>query len=561
MLPFDNFSDENVDGRAISASITSEMHRIGQIHKIKFNSRQSERLPLPPKSISAERLARSFESYHSESQSFSNIMSNTGILTVGKITFPLGSMLISLKRLIPFGDSVIISGNFQKADNLARFIAHVDHRGHGGICICEVTENYPKKTMYEYIKDLSYKIAFDISNVEMKNLFKAKTWEGFKNFTDSFEGYYNYTVSNKIEELDHAYDNCLKAIKAEQGYSILFGLLYNMGIAYYDLENYEKAECMFRCALDIQMDAGAYSGLGASLRWLYRFKESYEASIDAIECDSKEETIKISSPYSNIASIYLDLGLYSYSLYDKSIKKWGEAQKIDKDDPIIYLGLGMSYYRKKDYDKAIQNFKIAEEKATVDGSPRGLVQLVNLIEKAACYKKIGESDEFDKLISLIRGRISSENLINRASFEAIQGNDEKALKLIEEALVKNRVSIPEIRFDPDFESLLKNEKFLELMEKHKHNVAQVTNIRDFLAKENEFIRASFEASIGNNNDSVNLLKDALINRITTFDEIQNDPRFNDILSNDKLKTEILTYSRGFLLTSDLRSQKGPRQYF
>ncbi len=45
--------------------------------------------------------------------------------------------------------------------------------------------------------------------------------------------------------------------------------------------------------------------------------------------------------------------------YEKSFKKFTEAQKLDKKDPVIYNCLGLAYMAKKNYNLAIKNFQKA----------------------------------------------------------------------------------------------------------------------------------------------------------------------------------------------------------
>ena len=51
------------------------------------------------------------------------------------------------------------------------------------------------------IRDLSFKIAFDLVLADPNKGVSAKTWRGFMHFTEALEAYYNYTQTGKARDL------------------------------------------------------------------------------------------------------------------------------------------------------------------------------------------------------------------------------------------------------------------------------------------------------------------------------------------------------------------------
>ena len=76
---------------------------------------------------------------------------------------------------------------------------------------------------------------------------------------------------------------------------------------------------------------------------------------------------------------------------------------------------------------------------------------------------MGQGAEYEKHIGIARELIAQETEYNRACLEAIAGNREEALTLLNIALEKHQVQLEWARRDPDLESLHKDQRFIQLV--------------------------------------------------------------------------------------------------
>jgi Flp pilus assembly protein TadD len=81
----------------------------------------------------------------------------------------------------------------------------------------------------------------------------------------------------------------------------------------------------------------------------------------------------------------------------------------------------------------------------------------------ACYRQLGRIADYDRLLPDARRLVENENEYNRACFEAIVGNGDEALALLETGLQKSQAAIDWARNDPDFENIRDDPRFIELV--------------------------------------------------------------------------------------------------
>jgi len=435
---------------------------------------------------------------------------------------------------------------------------------HCGTCTCEASGELRRAhDMTDLVKDLAYKIAFDLSKgkqpkarkwnrfkyftklldkcyayfpkakddnstTQDKKQLKARTWTGFKYFTGALDKYYLYLLTNRIEDLYEAYDICIDALKSEPGYSTLFGLCYNIGIELFEIEDYEKAEIMFLSSIKIKKHAGAYCGLAACRRYVWHLNEAYLDALDAKSLDTE-----LALPHVIIGSIYLDAGSYATKLYDKAIENYNIATKNDPNFPYPVFGIGLVHFKREEFDLAKDYFGKVDE--LIGDEKYEVLRLSSRLALATCHKQTNEIEKYFEDVREIRWKISRESVFNRAAFEAIVGNEDESLRLLGQALRKKFATATDVRYDPDFRGLRNNIKFMRLLDLNKEDSEIIRGIRDFILGENASIKASFESTIGNYEVAVKLLKEALDNKEISMEEIEEDSHFEGLRTHPNYK--------------------------
>ena len=96
---------------------------------------------------------------------------------------------------------------------------------------------------------------------------------------------------------------------------------------------------------------------------------------------------------------YFELGkAYLYEKdYLRAINAFDYTLNYETDDPEIYNYLGICYYRRRNFNKALENFKKA-----VSLNNENLIYINNL---ALCYKSLGDRENYEKTIGKIAAYI------------------------------------------------------------------------------------------------------------------------------------------------------------
>ena len=274
------------NGKSIADSLTADMITILNIHKqqqIEDNEKKKDESaePIPNyNSIKGEQVD-DIGSQNNSGTSSQNLLTKSagkfttsefisigenldaGFADIGNITvsgnsISLGKILLTLKKLWNDRDpKYVISGSIQKYGNLTRLVSRLKATGEKNIVICEVHKTIQTEDeIPDLIKDLAFNIWQSIpkgwNDINGTN---SKTWGGLKYFTEALSYYNQYKLSRSKEHLDNAFTNCLKASQEEKGYTSLFDLAYRLGIEKYQVQEYDNALEIFKCAGDIVYDA------------------------------------------------------------------------------------------------------------------------------------------------------------------------------------------------------------------------------------------------------------------------------------------------------------------
>jgi len=123
------------------------------------------------------------------------------------------------------------------------------------------------------------------------------------------------------------------------------------------------------------------------------------------------------------------------------------------------IGLGICYSKKGDYADALNEFQHCVE---INPSNRYVQAAI-----AGCYKRLGKETEYIKQVDIVQQAkpATYEDEYLQAGIEALCGNTEKAIPLLNAALEKNLRSKESVRNDPDFDFISNDPAFVALIEK------------------------------------------------------------------------------------------------
>jgi tetratricopeptide (TPR) repeat protein len=141
-------------------------------------------------------------------------------------------------------------------------------------------------------------------------------------------------------------------------------------------------------------------------------------------------------------------------LHKDAISAFEQAIALDPRKDAFHYHLGVALAYEKDFDKAIQALEHA-----VFLNPNFVLAHCAL---AACYRRVDKDSQAQEHIAIARPSMENENEYNRACFESISGNNDRALMLLKIALEKQQIQIGLVRSDPDLDFIRSDARFGEL---------------------------------------------------------------------------------------------------
>ena len=159
-----------------------------------------------------------------------------GPVGFGTTSIHLGPLMAILKKLWAWGDhGQVISGSLQKYGSATSLVACLQHHNVRSwkASTTEDVNQTGDEIISALVSDLAFKMVHDLSregNAAKK--ITAKTWQGFKHFTEALDAYHKYNMTDDMDCLEQARKECLKAANSETGYEKLLILLCNLGMAY-----------------------------------------------------------------------------------------------------------------------------------------------------------------------------------------------------------------------------------------------------------------------------------------------------------------------------------------
>lgn len=345
ILPFEvPESETSYSGKALSHLLTAELLRIDRIKKMTYEGVA----PIESENIYFPTLMPSSENVSSE-------IAKIGTLEAGTASIPLGQILISLKKMWPWGtNSKVISGCLQKFGSSTSLIACLEHQNMKIWESRKITDC--KKLGDEIIPDLARDLAFMIvhelsGELTTEEKITSKTWQGFQHFFEALDAYHTYSLTGDIDNLERARTECLKSSNSEIGYTKLLELLYNLGVAYSNKKELFKAQELLLQAIKINPN---YHPALLILGYLCGIQDQHDKALDYFD-----EALNV-KPNDIYAINGKGVALYQLGRVEDALESFENVIKLDQDnlDALNFKGdvlLSLSRYEEalKCFEKSI----------------------------------------------------------------------------------------------------------------------------------------------------------------------------------------------------------------
>ena len=295
------------------------------------------------------------------------------------------------------------------------------------------------------LPDLSAEIQEDTEEELAKVNEEPTVEEKSRTAEEWFERGFVFQQNKNLEEALRCYDEVIHLGSDEQILAITYS---NRGVLFDDFKRYEEAEAAYRKAIELNPAyATAYSNLGNLLsdEKLERYEEAEAAYRKAIELNPGLEYSHL-----NLGQLYFDTGKYA-----DAIHIFSKAIDFDSNFGRCYRMRGLVYQTKGEIELALHDYRQAVELLPDYGLAR--MSLFGLLMKTGKVSEAGKHEELARLFA------KNDSEYNQACFEALCGNDDDALDLLETAFANGQSSKVWARQDPDLESLRENPRFKQLV--------------------------------------------------------------------------------------------------
>jgi len=386
----------------------------------------------------------------------------------------------------------VLEGSFRKAGNRIRVTTQlIDVVGDRHLW----SQNYDRnlEDVFEVQSDVAKQVAdalrVKILSPEIERIEKKPT--GSTNaYTLYLRGRYLWNT-RRIEDVRKAAEYFEEAVKEDPGFALGYAgladcslILHNRG---FDLQaNLEKAKTMVAKALELDPELPeAHATRGLALENEHNLKEAEEEFRRAIEL----------KPNYAFAHMWYHSLLLSQLRWDEALQQIEKALGLDPLSPVINFNHGNFYYARREYGRALELFKRVTT-LDPDYGP-GRYQLVITYGKMKMFDDMRREEaafiellthlgfpfvrsvadasiaflEADKqtlrrllpqLEGLVRGPGNTASMI--ATFHFYLGETDKGFEWLERSFSRGE-DINSIKYDPDFDGIRTDPRYLDLMKR------------------------------------------------------------------------------------------------
>ena len=157
--------------------------------------------------------------------------------------------------------------------------------------------------------------------------------------------------------------------------------------------------------------------------------------------------------YINRGSAFKDKGDF-----DSALVNYDHAIKLDPEESAgAFQMIGVLALLRGDLEKALSNIQQAIKINPRNGSYR--ISLINVLRR---LNRISEAEAEEPQAMIL---LSNDAEYNRACFEAVCGDKEKALDLLQIAIVRHQANLQWIKLDPDLDNIREESRFIAMIDK------------------------------------------------------------------------------------------------
>lgn len=250
---------------------------------------------------------------------------------------------------------------------------------------------------------------------------------------------------NELRQTKKALQAYQKAVQLASGDGRLW---VGLGQAHLHLGRAEAAASAFRKAGQLDPgNAAAWNGLGLALQTTGRTEEALEACRETVRLDPKH-----AEAWGRLSALHLDLG------------QLREARRAGKKAARLNPGSAGAWEELGRIQRLLGNLPDAllAYRNGLSLEPDNFTLLASL---AACHRLAGQDDLAAQQIQAARSVMKDQAEYDRAAFEAVCGNTNKAVELLAAALQKGQARAENIRSEPNFDFIREDPRFKALLEK------------------------------------------------------------------------------------------------
>ncbi len=346
VLRFENNSKNPVfDGRTVADGLIAELHRIHFIH---HDYRLQEIDYVKTKDFGDLPVL-----LPSDDSLKSNLM-EVGSVGVGENQLSVGRVLLAIQKVWPLGTpGQVITGSVHDVKGQNKIVVRIEDKE---VRAWEVTKTIATNKDYaEMLEELAFKVAVHLNRDN-----HAINWRAYRRFTQATADFLDYMRTENNESISKAFENCKVALELEKDYIHAANLLCNIGRSLLQNkglceERLEMAKEAFYKVLEMgdsyDHSAYAFTGLGNYLR---QKREEDEDALTAFEIAASKAPF---SPYP-----YIGKGGFYHCRrdYEKALAEYKHAYHLNPHLFRVHYNLGMLYSRMEESEMSIRHLMCAK---------------------------------------------------------------------------------------------------------------------------------------------------------------------------------------------------------